>query len=167
MKTLYLWRHAKSDWGSIDLDDHDRALSTRGNTDAPRMAAVMKEQGYVPEKILCSTARRTHQTLNHLQNVIGTNIPVSLDQSLYLAPPQILLKAIRSAKDIGSVMIIAHNPGLEDLATQLCSADGPTTPNFPTCGFAVFEFEIENWKEAAPGTGMLKDFLTPKTLAAQ
>ena len=167
MKTLYLWRHAKSDWGSMDLDDHDRVLAPRGTRDAPRVAAAMKDRDFVPAQIFCSSARRTIQTLKLFQQVMGDEIPHKIDRGLYLAAPETLLARIRGASDDKqSLLILAHNPGLEMLSAELSAQGDTQTPNFPTAAFAAFEFDVDHWKEIETRTGRLLEFMTPKSLAA-
>ncbi len=168
MKSLYLLRHAKSGWGSIDLDDHDRTLSERGNEDAPKLAAAISERRYVPDLIACSSARRTRQTLAHLQAVIGVDIPVTIQRELYLASDQTILRLIRKTKDDqDSLLVLGHNPGMEDLANRLCGPASEKTPRFPTAALAAFEFDVDHWREVETGTGRLIGFMTPKSLAAQ
>ncbi len=163
MKTLYLLRHAKAAADSPSSEDRDRALNARGNDDAPAMAAAMKARGYVPDLVLCSSARRTVETCRHVLDVLGPDIPTLFEDGLYLASAGEILSAIRAADPGASaLLVIGHNPGLEELAGALGKDGGP--PKLPTSGLAVFTLESGAWDAIAPGAAHFTDYLTPKLL---
>ena len=121
MLTLSLMRHAKSDWGDLDLDDFDRALAPRGIKAAPLMAKEIVRLGLTPHLVLCSGAVRTRATLALMVPEFGALPPaIRYDDQLYLAPPHTLLGVVgQHAKSETRVMIVAHNPGLHALALEL------------------------------------------------
>ena len=128
--TLTLMRHAKSSWKNQDQTDHDRPLNGRGNRDAPDMAQRLVTRNQIPDLILCSTAQRTRETTAHLLSVFGEPAPqVLFNKSLYLASPNTLLAALHDVPDnILHAMIVAHNPGMEDLSSLLSSSYADTMP---------------------------------------
>ena len=121
IKTLILMRHAKSDWGNENLPDIDRPLNARGVKDAARMGKELKQRGLVPDLILCSPALRTRQTAEGLTGAEGlSGVPVQIIESLYGAAPRTLLSALQSApENCECVMVLAHNPGIGELAEGL------------------------------------------------
>jgi phosphohistidine phosphatase len=119
-RTLYLLRHAKSDWDDPALADIDRPLAPRGRKAARAMARYLKNSGIRPELILCSPARRARQTLELLTEAWPVFPNVSFAPWLYAASASKLLAKLRELPhEAASVMLIGHNPGLEDLATTL------------------------------------------------
>jgi len=165
MKTLYLMRHAKASNDSPTFEDRDRALNERGNEDAPLIARAMQARRHIPDLVLCSSARRTQETCRHVLDVLGKHIPVVYEPDLYLASDDEILDTICAADPKSrALLVVGHNPGLEDLALSL-GADG-TPPKFPTCAVAVFRFDVENWGEVARGRGAFADYFTPKMLKA-
>lgn len=157
MRQLILTRHAKSDWGDPLVSDHDRALNARGLNDAPRMARQLARDGVTVDRILSSTALRARSTAGVFGTELG--IEVELDPELYLAPAPILL---RKAAESGaaSVMVVAHDPGISELASLL-SNDGIL--HMPTCAVARFTWNVENWSEAITRATDDWSFETPKS----
>lgn len=165
MKTLYLMRHAKASNDSPTFEDRDRALNERGNVDAPLVARAMQARRHIPDLILCSTARRTQETCRHVLEVLGAHIPAVYEAELYLANDDEILDIVRAADPKArALLVVGHNPGLEDLALSL-GADG-APPKFPTAAVAVFRFDVENWDDVARGRGAFADYFTPKMLKA-
>lgn len=171
MKTLGLLRHGKSDWSDPSLEDFERPLAPRGTKAAPRMGKAMKALGLVPDLVLCSAARRTRETWDLVAPRLGGTPRVSLSRGLYLAGPPALLKAIREVgPEVETLLMIGHNPGLENLAALLAGPDSEPRlltkmgKKFPTGALAVLAFEIDTWREAAPGAGRLIRFVRPRDL---
>jgi phosphohistidine phosphatase len=161
MKTILLLRHAKSDWGDRNMADIDRPLNRRGQAAAPVMAAWIAAHDLCPDVILCSTARRTRETLALVRPALKGKVPEVLDEGLYLAEVPVLLDRLRGLDDgVGTVLLIAHNPGLEDLAAELSSFAG----HMPTAGLVVLQFDVAAWTEITSGGGKLHAFVTPKGL---
>lgn len=174
MKTLYLLRHAKSDWSDGALSDHARPLNARGRTAAPLMAAYMKKKAYLPALVLCSTAARTVETLDLVKPVLPAATIVRYEDALYLAEPDKLLERVRWVENqFASAMVIGHNPGMELLAAAL-SGPGKSAADkarretmrekYPTAALAVLKFPVKEWRDVARGEGALADFVRPKDL---
>jgi phosphohistidine phosphatase len=142
MIRLALVRHAKSDWGSPSLDDHDRPLNDRGVRDAPRMAAQLAATGFRPDAIRSSTALRARTTAGFFGEALG--VPVDLVEGLYGASARTLL-AEASAPRVASVLVVAHDPGLSALAGSLSEGG---IAHMPTCAVAVFTWDEDDWDVA-------------------
>ncbi len=172
MRRLLLLRHAKAEPGSAEQEDHDRSLTERGLADAAAMARYLRKQGYSAARILCSTSLRTVQTVEPVLALAPA--PVEYRPALYLAPPGRILAMAQDAADTDeALMIVGHNPGLEQCAALL--AREPVKPReqhrhdvmeekFPTAALAVLDFSIPHWKQLSPGTGKLVDFVRPRDL---
>jgi phosphohistidine phosphatase len=156
------------------LSDHARPLNARGRTAAPLVAAYLKRKSYAPALILCSTARRTVETLDLVRGVWSKPPEIKYEDPLYLAEPAQLLERIRwVGANVPSLMLIGHNPGMEQLAAQL-SGPGKSAASkalrtlmlekYPTGALAVLNFPAAAWKDVAPGKGELADFVRPKDL---
>ncbi len=171
MLTLSLLRHAKSDWGDLDLDDFDRALAPRGIKAAPAMGKAIARLGLKPDLILCSSAVRTRATLALILPQLGAPPPEILyDNQLYLALPSIMLDvAIKASHTARHIMIIAHNPGTHALALELTGsgdkkAIAELASKFPTAALAVLRFNSNDWRDVRAGNGELTSFITPRGL---
>ncbi|MDQ6437844.1 histidine phosphatase family protein [Mesorhizobium sp. LHD-90] len=167
MSKLYLLRHAKAGWALPGMRDFDRPLDATGVRDAAAMGLAMRERGYVPDLTLCSTAVRARQTLEGVAAQADTGRVVLLD-ALYSGDAAGYLSAIRDHDGRGSLLVVGHNPTMEDLAIALAgSGDAEAlaslSAGFPTSGLAVLEFETE-LRHAAPGKGKLTAFLSPALL---
>ncbi len=173
MKTLYLLRHAKSAWDDPDLDDHDRPLAPRGARAATLIGRHLRGRQFRPDRILCSTARRARDTLNlilaQLEN--GANLPVEYGRELYLAGDRALLDRLRRMPDtVESVLLVGHNPGLQNLATRLTGSGDPgalsdIAAKFPTGAFAELSFPTASWSDIGPRGATLQEFVVPKKLS--
>jgi phosphohistidine phosphatase len=170
MKRLLLLRHAKSSWDGPAGEDHERPLNRRGEKAAERIGAWLRERRITPDLVLCSTAKRTRQTLDGLMPFAGATPAVELLPSLYLAAPPAILERIRKVPDENdSVMVIGHNPGFEQLATLL-AGDGEAVAlaqlakKFPTGTLADLRFDIKQWREVTPNEGRLAAFVRPRDL---
>jgi phosphohistidine phosphatase len=168
MKRLYLLRHAKSSWDDQTLADHDRPLAPRGRRAAKVMAKHLGRKGISPELVLCSPSTRTRQTLKRLAPGLGKNADVQIEPELYAAPARDLLDVLQKVPDeVESVMLIGHNPGIQNLALSLASA-GSEIPRlrsrFPTAALATLAFN-GTWHELAPGSAELVSFVKPKELS--
>ena len=170
---LLLLRHAKSDW-SKDEDDHDRPLSARGRRAAPAMAHFMRMKDYLPQAVLCSTAKRTRETLDLLLAAWSKKPAIRYERELYLAEWPVLLANLKNASARASpLLVVGHNPGMEQLALALALQPKGIaerarlqrlTQKFPTAALAVLDFEIPSWRMLKPGSGQLFDYVRPKDL---
>lgn len=170
MKRLLLLRHAKSSWDDPTLDDFDRPLAARGRADAPRMGRHLRAQGWIPGRVLCSPARRAVETWQAVAPELGEGPEVELDRTIYMAAPSTLLRriqAVRTPED--SLMLVGHNPGMEELARRLVG-DGRRKDverletKYPTCALAVFDVDVETWRDVEWTRATLVDFVRPKDL---
>lgn len=148
MKLLTLLRHAKSSWKDEDLSDHDRPLNRRGRADAPRMARRLLERSVEPDIILCSTALRARETLSLFTDICAlAEHQIEYVDGLYLASASKLASVIAGAPgQCSHLMVVAHNPGLEDLLMQVTSRDDLT---MPTCAMAQIRLASDEFNLAA------------------
>lgn len=170
MKTLYFLRHAKSDWANPNLSDYDRPLNERGIRVSARLGRLFRDMAIRPDLILCSPARRARQTLNVIQQETGEDYQVKYDPGLYESGAGDIEAVIRAVPgDVGELMVVGHNPGLETLVQQLM-AGGKSAPlsklheKFPTGGLAILNFNIDTWADLAADSGNLIDFIVPREL---
>ncbi|MEE9336093.1 MAG: histidine phosphatase family protein [Granulosicoccaceae bacterium] len=140
MKLLTLVRHAKSSWQDQDSSDHDRTLNARGLNDAPHMAQRLQQHGPLPDRILCSSAKRTRETCDIFLSVWNMQQDAATyDKALYLAATGTIQSLIEhTPDDVDHLMLIAHNPGLERLG-QILHPDAPKA--LPTCATVQFELD--------------------------
>ena len=144
MKTLLLLRHAKSSWKDSDLDDHERPLNKRGKKDAPRMGQLIKDEGLVPDLILASSAKRCRKTADHVIHTSGYRGETRITGDLYEANATKLRQVLAGLPDgVSRVLLIAHNPGLEELLEPLAGAYTPLS----TAALAQIDLSIERWGE--------------------
>jgi phosphohistidine phosphatase len=168
MKRLYLLRHAKSSWDDPTLADEDRPLAPRGRRAAKVMARHLRRTGTTPELVLCSPSTRTRQTLTRIAPGLGENANVQIKLDLYGASASALLEVLHEVPDeVDSVMLIGHNPGIQDLVLSLARAGSESArvrTKFPTAAMATLELGA-SWRELAPGSAELVSFVKPKELA--
>ena len=167
MKQLYLLRHAKSSWKDNSLPDHDRPLTGRGRRASKAIARHLREQGIEPDLVLCSTARRARETLDRIEPALSTST-VHVEDDLYAASAPALLERLRTVPDtIESVMVIGHNPGLQDLALDLARpspAARELATRYPTAALATLAFQASSWQELASDTAELVGLVRPRDL---
>ena len=166
-RRLYLLRHAKSSWKDPALADHDRPLAGRGRRASAALAEHMAEHQIVPEFVLCSTALRTRETYGRLEAVLE-GAPVLYERRMYAASADDLLELLRTVPEqISSVLLIGHNPGLEELGLQL-TRPSPERDNlqakFPTAALATLELTSSRWDELGPGCASLIAYVRPRDL---
>ncbi|MDZ8277038.1 histidine phosphatase family protein [Microbacterium aquimaris] len=156
MIRLTIARHAKSDWSDGALSDHDRPLNRRGERDAPLMAARLTEADVHPAVLLSSTAVRALTTARVFGDALG--LPVDARQDLYGASADELLSAATSS-GADDVMIVAHDPGMTDLAGRLSRG---RIDRMPTCAIATFAWETDDWTLVDAIEPASWDHLTPR-----
>jgi phosphohistidine phosphatase len=166
MRRLDLLRHAKSSWDDPGLADRDRPLAPRGERAATAMASHLAGDGVRYDLVLCSSARRTRQTLERMAPVLGDS-EVSFEDELYAASADELLARLQRLPDpTDAVLLVAHNPGLQDLIAELAS-DGTdldrVLAKFPTCALVTLAFDGP-WRELAAGRATLVRCVTPRDL---
>jgi len=160
MKTLYLVRHAKSDWGDPLLDDHDRPLNERGLRDAPAMGHRLAERGVRPDRIVTSTAVRARSTARLLARTLGVGDDHVVEEPrLYGATGSGILAVASTLDDaLDSAMLAGHNPGMSDAVGELTGE----WVELPTCAVVECRVNVDHWAELVEGTGELVSVATPK-----
>ena len=118
---LLILRHAKSSWADASADDWSRPLTDRGRRDATRVGALLRRLSLVPDLIISSDADRAHTTARIVADASGYAGKIQLSSSLYHAKPEAVIAVLQEVKTATgrTIMIVAHNPGLEDLVAQL------------------------------------------------
>jgi len=166
---LLVLRHAKSSWSNASLDDHDRPLAPRGRRAAEVLAAHVATIDPPPALVLCSTARRAQDTLEPVRSRLPDSTELLVEDNLYGAPAPVLLARLRQVPEaIPSVMVVGHNPGLEDLVRGLGRDGDPGLiarfrTKFPTGALATIGF-TGPWKELGSGPATLEAFVVPADL---
>jgi phosphohistidine phosphatase len=162
MKTLLVLRHAKSSWDDSALDDHERPLNQRGRRDAPRMGKLMREYGLIPDVVISSDAVRARLTADAVAEAASFTGEIRRDSHLYLAGPADILSLLqRVREDAQTVMIVGHNPGLEQLVEQLTGKP----QDLPTAALAQIGLPIDQWRDLKRSTrGTLVGLWRPKEL---
>lgn len=171
MRRLFLLRHAKSSWADPGLVDFDRPLNRRGREAAPRMGEYMREEGLLPDLVLCSAARRAQETWDLVSQELGKEAPVKVQRGLYLATPSRLLTTInRQTPEVEALLLVGHNPGMETLTARLAGRDSKKKAvlslqeKFPTATLAVFDCDIADWSDLEEGGGRLVHLVKPREL---
>lgn len=161
MKTLYIIRHAKSDWSNPFLRDYERPLNKRGKKNAPFMGEVLAQNHVLPDLILSSGAVRAKTTARIIAEKVGYDTEkIVYEESLYLADEtaiERLLKKIPSSKK--SVFIVGHNPGLTLFAEYI---SGHEIGNIPTCGIVTVRLKQNEWKNLGRESAEFVSFDYPK-----
>lgn len=164
MKTLLILRHAKSSWDDASLDDRQRPLNARGRRDAPRMGDLLRDESLVPDVIITSTAVRAHATALAVAEAAGYAGDIVVDPLLYHASPEDVLAVLKTVPNANAriVMIVGHNPGLEDLIERLAGE----WHDLPTAALVQLALPIDPWGELDASTrATLVDIWRPKELA--
>ena len=169
-RTLAIMRHGKSAWDLGVESDHRRPLNERGRRAVPAVGRYMAEVRFEPDLVLCSTAVRTRQTLDGLLRDFAHEPKVRYERALYLATRDEGLERLRRVgQRWRRVLLIGHNPGLQQLATQLAlEADrtvaGRIADKFPTAALALFDCALETWTDLSPASVRAVRFVLPKQL---
>ncbi|MCB8959742.1 MAG: histidine phosphatase family protein [Ardenticatenales bacterium] len=164
MKTLLVLRHAKSSWSNQNLSDFERPLNEKGRYDAPRMGRWIKHQDMTPELIISSAAERALTTAELVALASGYDEELKVTRQFYLASPGTYIQALRSLADnYERVMVVGHNPGMEDLVEALTGL----TTGMPTAAVACIELPITSWAALKDDeSGTLRDHWVPRELPA-
>lgn len=169
MNSLFLLRHAKSSWDDPDLADHDRPLARRGQKAARRMAEHVRQAKVRPQLVLCSSATRAVQTYEVVSGGLEEPVVLRVEDGLYGASATELLARLHEvAGTVSAVMLVGHNPALQDLALGLC-ADGDEASlarlgdKFPTGALATIGVPTP-WAELVPGQAYLASLVVPRAL---
>lgn len=160
MKELLLLRHGKSSWAHPDMDDHDRPLNERGRHDAPRAGQWLVEKKLLPDRIFSSSAMRAESTAQLVAEALGIPHGIEIVPDLYLADVEDHFRFLRTVPaERERVMIVAHNPGLEEFVAKLTGQ----APAMPTAALAHIILPIANWADLVSGIrGSLENLWYPK-----
>ncbi|MPY42218.1 histidine phosphatase family protein [Streptomyces phyllanthi] len=167
LRRLVVLRHAKSAW-PVGVPDHERPLGPRGRRDAPAAGRALAVADCLPDLALCSTAVRARQTWDLAAAQWATPPPVRHEHRLYAADVPELLDAVREVPDeTGTLLLVGHNPGLEELVLEL-AGDGlddtldAVRTKFPTSAIAVLAWYGPSWKHLRPGAALLTAMTVPR-----
>jgi phosphohistidine phosphatase len=172
MRFLLLMRHAKADPLAPGGSDFDRVLAPRGRSDAKTMGTYLARHRLVPDCVVVSPAARTRETWTQTSTAFGQMPPASFEDRLYDAAAPAVLDVIKQTADsVGTLLVIGHNPGLQELAAMLIASGDVETRErlsreFPTSAMATISFAVENWNAVHARGGRLEHFITPKWLRA-
>ncbi len=169
MPRLLLLRHAKSSHDDAAIVDFERPLAARGRRAAAMVGEHVAKHRLSPDKILCSAARRTRETLAQLLPHLIGEAEIRLTRSLY--------ETSRGYKDViaaqggasATLMIIGHNPAMQEAAAALIGAGNPAlaaevSGKFPTAGLAVIDFDFSAWRDLTARSGRIVAFYKPRDL---
>lgn len=172
MKRLFLLRHAKAAPAEPGMDDAERPLMLSGVEDAAAIARYARKSDYLPDLILCSPSARTAQTAELVLKELKAQIEYRA--VLYLAPAAKIIATVRAAPaGASALMIVGHNPGMEDAAALLArdkvgrkerARREVLEEKFPTGALAILDFDVKRWRDVAPASGKLIDFVRPRDL---
>lgn len=168
---LLLLRHAKSSRDDPDLDDHRRPLAKRGRQAAEIIASYLAAEDLKPDLVLCSTAKRTRQTLDRILHV-WPDLTVHYEDDLYLASVADTIRLLKEAESAGRVLVVGHNPTMEDMVRHLMDRSshhhGKAMVNlalkYPTGALAVLSLNIGSWSDITQRCGQLTHFIKPRNL---
>lgn len=166
MSRLFLLRHARAAWAEPGHRDFDRPLTGEGHAESTSVGELMRANGLVPDLVICSTARRALETWRGLAEPLG--MPVSaarLSDALYSGDASAYLALVRDSADTETLLVVGHNPMIEDLALGLSAATAGSARRdlengFPTAGLAVLAVGGD-LSQAMPGAADLEAFFIP------
>jgi phosphohistidine phosphatase len=168
-RRLMLLRHGKSDWPG-GVDDLERPLAKRGRKASSLMGGYLARHSLIPDLVLVSPARRTRQTWEMARPAFARDIARRDEPRIYEASaPAILGVIAETAPEIRVLLVVGHNPGLQDLARALIGAGrnqdlARLARKYPTAGLAIIDFDVTEWRDASAGTGQLERFETPASV---
>ena len=169
---LMLLRHAKAEKAEPAMRDHERTLNQRGCSDAARLGMYLARHALIPDLTLVSTAQRTRETWQYVAESFLAEPAVSFDDRLYNGTADGILAVIKeTGRDVSTLLVIGHNPGLHETALRLIASGDVEmrerlNEGMPTSGLAVIDFAARSWSKLHPHSGRLDRFITPRSLAA-
>lgn len=159
MRELILLRHAHAEPATTGQPDLDRPLSSEGLAEANKAGLWLSNQGLIPDCVLYSQARRVRETLDEVLAIIGSDIEQRLEKKIYDATPGMLMEVVDGHRDIERLMMVGHNPGLEQLAALMHSGQSGEHRGMPPASVMVLSFPAD--KPIEPGIASLIDFWWP------
>ena len=163
---LYIMRHAKSDWSGPQISDFERPINKRGTRNAIRIGEWMNENNHIPQKIISSPALRAKETIELVTEQISKfNLEdLTYEDELYLAGFTQLIEFINTYKDkVQSLMLVGHNPGIENLVNYLCDRSGDKETIVTTANLFIFKFSSDSFNTAVD-TIELVEAIKPREL---
>jgi phosphohistidine phosphatase len=166
-----LLRHAKSNWPT-GMADRDRPLAARGREAAPLMGGYLAEELLLPDLVLISPAKRTVETWELVAPMLPEKPATQYEARIYEAEDSELLNVVRETEpSVKTLLMVGHNPGFADIAQRLTGhgdryAAARMSQKYPTCGLAVLDFAVEDWRDVAQRGGRLDRFVTPASLGS-
>lgn len=166
MKTIMLMRHAKSRHGGGKQKDFDRSLAKQGSIDASRMGLFIKKTGNLPVNIESSTAKRAQETAELFTKAANlTDEIISWNEELYYGGARDYFSVVQKASDdVDCMMIIGHNPLLEETVSLLCDGEGEYVARMPSGGLVCLEHPAIKWNQIKPGTARFRWMMIPELL---
>lgn len=158
MRELILLRHAHAEPAASGQDDLDRPLSLQGQAEAESAGRWLLEQGFLPDRVLCSPARRTRETCEAVLELLGY-AELRQEPRIYDATPGRLIQVADEHRELGRILLIGHNPGLEQLVALLCSGRSGSFRGMPAGAVAVLSLPEDLAME--PGIARLAAFWSP------
>lgn len=157
-------RHAKSSWAEHGLTDFERPLNERGQRAAPLVGRLLQRQSVQPDLVVCSPAERARQTCALVLSAAQLAPAVRYEARVYEASAGRLLEVVNEiAEPAATVMVVGHNPGMEDLIRVLTGAQ----ERMPTAAVACIAFDLDTWRAVTPQAGRLGWLVRPKELAGK
>ena len=135
-------RHAKSDWSSSRTSDFERPINGRGRRNSARVGKWMSDNNHIPQRIVSSPAIRAKETIELViaQTTKFNHENLIFQDDLYLAGFTQLMEIINTYQnDVQSLMLIGHNPGIENLVNYLCSQSGNSETSVTTANLFIFK----------------------------
>ena len=157
MRDLILLRHAHADAAGAGQPDLDRPLSATGVEEARAAGDWLREHGLLPDRVLCSPSARTRGTLAALGDIGGA--PTTLEPAIYEASPGTLAGLVDAQRDAERLLLVGHNPGMEQLAALMHSGQSGDYRGMPPGGIAVLRLPVD--AEIEPGVAALTQFWWP------
>jgi phosphohistidine phosphatase len=170
VKTLTLLRHAKSGWDDPVSRDFDRPLNPKGRRAAALMGRHLRSLGVAFDHVVASPAVRVEETLDGLESGYGQTLAPCWDRRIYLASAATLLDVVHDLPaTVDRVLLVGHNPGLEDLLLMLVpeGADGLrglVEQKYPTATIAEMDLGVDAWDNARADAATLTRFVRPRDL---
>jgi phosphohistidine phosphatase len=171
MRYLSLLRHAKSNWDEAVPRDFDRPLNARGRRAAAAMGRHIAGEGIVFDAVIASPAVRVAETVAGVEAALGRSLGSVEDRRIYMASAVTLLELVQSQPDVPHLLLVGHNPGLEDLALLLARDDAAPAraaivEKYPTGALATLAFDVDSLSAIHEGEGRILRFVRPRDLDA-
>ena len=171
MRRLLLLRHSKTERPEAGERDRDRKLMARGRADAAVIGAYMARHRLIPDLVLVSPAQRAVETWALVGAAFSKAPRMMKEDRIYNASPEALADLIRETDDATALLLVGHNPGLHDLATELIGSGNieareSLNEKLPTSGLVVIDFAFDDWSKLHDCAGRLDRFVTPHSIGA-